>query len=142
MTEPNETIIDWADPTTDYFWNAAREHTLAIQQCASCLTHQFYPRPFCLACDSDQVEWVAASGFGTVYSRTIIHLPPAPGLGLTAPYVAAIVELEEGPRMLTNLTSDECAIGDRVQVEWRSRDGQAPVPIFGPVSAPGEGDQA
>lgn len=138
MTEANETIIDWADPTTDYFWNAAREHILAIQKCANCLLHQFYPRPFCLNCDSDQVEWVEASGVGTVYSRTVIHLPPAPGLGLTAPYVAAIVELEEGPRLLTNLTSEECAIGDRVQVEWRPREGQAPVPVFGPPSDLGE----
>lgn len=134
MIEPGENVIDWADPTTEYFWNAARDHTLAIQQCTACKSHQFYPRPFCLRCDSDAVEWVAASGFGTVYSRTIIHLPPAPGLGLTAPYVVAVVELDEGPRLLTNLTSDSCVIGDRVHVEWRPRDGQAPVPIFGPVA--------
>ncbi|MEX1078327.1 MAG: Zn-ribbon domain-containing OB-fold protein [Homoserinimonas sp.] len=135
MIDPSDTVIDWADPTTEYFWESARHHQLVIQQCTSCGTHQFYPRPFCLSCDSDDVEWVAASGFGSVYSRTTIHLPAAPELGLTVPYVAAIIELDEGPRLLTNLTSDSSDIGDRVQVEWRPREGQAPVPIFGPVEA-------
>lgn len=134
VIESNENVIDWADPTTDYFWNSASNHALVIQRCRGCLHHQFYPRPFCLGCDGDEVEWVEASGFATVYSRTIVHLPPAPGLGLTAPYVAAIVELDEGPRMLTNLTSENCLIGDRVKVQWRPREGQAPVPIFGPVT--------
>jgi uncharacterized OB-fold protein len=130
VTEPANPVIDWADPTTEYFWESARAHRLVIQQCTRCLTHQFYPRPFCLACDSDDVTWVASSGRGTVYSRTTIHLPASPDLGFTGPYIAAIVELDEGPRLLTNLTSSDSVIGGRVQVAWRDREGQAPVPVF------------
>lgn len=138
MTELSEHIIDWADPTTEFFWNAAREQRLVIQQCAACHSYQFYPRPFCLSCDSDAIEWVSACGFGTVYSRTIVHLPAAPELGLTSPYVAAIVELDEGPRLLTNLVSETCTIGSRVHVLWRPRKGQAPAPVFGPADDAGE----
>ncbi len=133
MIEQSDDVIEWGDPTTEYFWESARKHQLVIQQCEDCHAHQFYPRAFCLTCDSDRVEWVRASGFGTVYSRTIVHLPANPALGLSSPYTAAIVELDEGPRMLTNLTRNDCAIGSRVQVSWRERKGQAPVPIFGPL---------
>lgn len=130
-------VIDWADPTTEPFWNAAREHQLVIQRCAACLVHQFYPRPFCLNCDSDSVEWVTACGLATVYSRTVVHLKADPNLLLGSPYAVAIVELDEGPRMLTNLTSETCGIGDRVRVEWRERPGQPPVPVFGAIEEAG-----
>lgn len=128
--------MDWADPTTDYFWEAAREERLVIQQCKTCLRYQFYPRSFCLGCDSGQVEWVPASGLGTVYSRTTVHLNAGAELGLEAPYVVAIVELDEGPRLLTNLTGEPTPIGSRVQVAWRPRHGgQPPVPVFAPLDA-------
>lgn len=133
MTDLTEHIIDWADPTTSYFWESARNHQLAIQQCSDCRAYQFYPRPFCLSCDSDEVHWVQATGSGTVYSLTTVHLPADPSLMLSVPYVVAVVELQEGPRMLTNLVGDGLRIGSDVQVLWRERPGQAPVPIFGPV---------
>jgi uncharacterized OB-fold protein len=125
---------EYADPTTEPFWDAARDEQLVIQRCADCGKHQFYPRPFCLGCDSTEVTWVPASGFGTVYSTTRVHLDADPALGLPNPYDVAIVELAEGPRMLTNLT-DPCPIGGRVKVAWRDRGNQPPVPVFGP--APG-----
>lgn len=133
MTERSEQIIDWADPTTEYFWDSAREEKLVIQRCRACHRYQFYPRPFCLVCNSDEVEWAPASGLGTVYSRTTVRLDAAPELGLRPPYIVAIVELDEGPLFLTNLTSDACRIGARVQVLWRPRHGQPPVPVFGPL---------
>jgi uncharacterized OB-fold protein len=75
-----------------------------------------------------------------VYSLTTIHLPAAVELGFTTPYVTAIVELDEGPRLLTNLTSGKSVIGSRVRVEWRAREGQGPVPVFGPVD-PDDGSE-
>ncbi|WP_158252802.1 MULTISPECIES: Zn-ribbon domain-containing OB-fold protein [unclassified Cryobacterium] len=129
-----ESLFDWADPTTAHFWEAASKEQLVIQQCGVCRQYQFYPRPFCLACDSDDIGWVAASGRGTVYSQTTVHLKAAPELGLVTPYVVAVVQLEEGPRLLTNLTGEACRIGSPVQVGWRSRQGQAPVPVFGPAT--------
>ena len=127
-----DSVFDWSDPTTAYFWEAAGQEQLVIQRCGACHQHQFYPRPFCLACDSDEMGWVVASGFGTVYSQTTVHLKPA--RELASPYVVAIVELEEGPRLLTNLTGEVCHIGSRVGVAWRPRPGQPPVPIFRAVT--------
>ena len=130
-----ESVFDWDDPTTAYFWKAASREQLVIQQCGACREYQFYPRLFCLVCDSADIGWVPASGRGTVYSQTTVHLKAAPELGLSTPYVVAVVQLEEGPRMLTNLTGEACRIGSAVQVGWRPRLGQAPVPIFEPVKS-------
>ncbi|WP_104126595.1 Zn-ribbon domain-containing OB-fold protein [Cryobacterium sp. Y57] len=130
-----ESVFDWDDPTTAYFWEAARRGQLVIQRCGACRQYQFYPRLFCLACDSDDIGWVAASGRATVYSQTTVHLRSSPEVDLDSPYVVAVVELEEGPRLLTNLTEKDCLIGSSVQVGWRPRRGQAPVPVFGPVTS-------
>lgn len=140
MTERSRQEADHADPTTEPFWAAARDEQLVIQRCAECGEHQFYPRPFCLGCDSAEVTWVPASGLGTVYSTTRVHLDADPALGLPNPYDVAIVELAEGPRLLTNLTAP-CAIGSQVRVAWRSRDNQPPVPVFGPAAPAPEVDQ-
>lgn len=133
MTE-RDLAADHADPTTRPFWEAAREERLLIQHCETCDRHQLYPRPFCVGCTSIEIEWVPASGSGTVWSTTRVHLPADPALGLPTPYDLAIVELDEGPRLLTNLTG-RCAIGDRVEVSWRPRGDQPPVPVFGPAPA-------
>jgi uncharacterized OB-fold protein len=119
------------DALTAPFWEGARLHELRVQHCAGCGAHQWYPRPFCIRCGG-AVSWIAARGTGRVYSRTIIRVPVVPTL--TPPYLVALVELDEGPRMLTNLTSDQVAIGDRVRVEWRPRDDGPPLPVFGPAA--------
>ena len=76
-----------------------------IQRCNTCDRAYFYPRPFCPNCFSFDTEWFEASGRGTLYSFVINQRPP-PGFG-TEPYVIAVVELEEGPRMMTNLVGVE-----------------------------------
>ena len=116
------------DPTTAPFWRAAREHRLIVQRCTACGTHQFYPRPVCLACFSLGLEWVEASGRATVYSKTTVRINVVDEL--TPPYVVAIVTLDEGPRLTTNLVGDEPAIGDRVSVTWRERADLPPLPVF------------
>lgn len=117
-----------ADPTTEPFWQAARERRLVVQRCTSCGAHQFYPRPFCLACSGLALEWVAASGHAIVYSKTTVRIPVVEEL--TPPYVVAIVVLDEGPRLTTNLVGDDIGIGDRVSVTWRERAGLPPLPVF------------
>ncbi|NUR83192.1 MAG: Zn-ribbon domain-containing OB-fold protein [Nonomuraea sp.] len=91
-------------PETQPFWDGAAAGELRIQRCTQCERHYFYPRPACPRCGSEQVEWVTASGRGTLYSYVINH-GPAPGF--EAPYVIAVVELEEGVRMMTNLVGVE-----------------------------------
>jgi uncharacterized OB-fold protein len=124
----------YGDPLTAPFWEAAARREFVVQRCQTCGRHQFYPRPYCLACQSDGVVWVAAKGHGTVYSMTTVHLAVAPEL--TPPYIVAIVELDEGPRVMTNIVGGPCRIGDRVRVDWQERRGAPPLPVFRPV---GEG---
>jgi uncharacterized OB-fold protein len=90
-------------PETAHFWAGTRAGELRLQQCSGCEGTYFPPRPFCPRCGGRDVEVVAASGRATLASYVISHLP-APGF--EPPYAIAIVELEEGPTMLTNIV--EC----------------------------------
>ena len=118
----------FADPTTEPFWKACQNRRLTIQKCAYCGHYQFYPRPFCLSCESSRIEWVEASGAGTIYSLTTVRVPVTPEL--TPPYLLAIVELAEGPRILTNINAERAAIGDKVRLAWRARDPLPLLPVF------------
>ena len=91
-------------PESKPFFDALKEHRLLIQRCGDCEHAYYYPRPFCPSCLSSAVEWEEASGKGTLYSFVINHRA-APGF--TAPYIIAVVQLEEGPRMMTNLIGVE-----------------------------------
>ncbi|WP_207771067.1 Zn-ribbon domain-containing OB-fold protein [Kumtagia ephedrae] len=134
MTDaPSLSDLGIADPTTELFWKACLERRLIIQKCRSCASHQFYPRPFCLSCESDALEWVEAKGKGTVYSLTTVRIPVIEAL--EPPYVLALVELDEGPRLLTNIDDGPARIGDRVTLAWRERGGLPPLPIFRPAGS-------
>lgn len=84
------------------FFDAARESRLLIQRCAACGTHQFYPRKICKTCGAPDPEWVEASGRGKVHTYTVVH-QGIPGWREEGPYVAAVIDLEEGTRMTTNV---------------------------------------
>ena len=95
------------DLETQPFWDATKEERLLIKHCNACGEYHFYPRPFCPKCWSDDVEWFEASGRATLYTWSVVHrndLPPFPSW---IPYVAAVVTLEEGPRMMTNVVGCE-----------------------------------
>lgn len=102
------------DQESEPFWSAAREGRLVVRRCRSCGEAHHYPRPFCPSCWSDEVEWVDASGRARLYTYSTVYrndLPPWPE---RVPYVAAVVELEEGPRMMTQIVGcepDEVRIG-------------------------------
>jgi uncharacterized protein len=87
-------------PETSHFWAGTRAGELRLQRCLACDVPYFPPRPFCPRCGGRDVEIVVASGRATLASYVISHLP-APGFD--PPYAIALVELEEGPRMLTNI---------------------------------------
>jgi uncharacterized OB-fold protein len=123
----------FGDPTTAPFWEAAERRELLIQRCSACGTHQFYPRPFCLSCGGGDVEWAPAAGTGTVHAATTVHMRVLPDL--EPPYVVALVELDEGPRLVTNLVEPAPAIGDRVAVVWRERADAPPLPVFASIGA-------
>jgi uncharacterized protein len=127
---PSFSDLGAADPTTEPFWNACADGRLLVQRCTACGVHQFYPRPFCLSCESTTLEWTETKGTGTIYSITTVRLPVTPDL--TPPYLLALVDLDEGPRLLTNIEASVASIGDRVSVSWRPRQGLPPLPVFVP----------
>lgn len=92
-------------PVTQPFWDGLLAGTLRIQQCEACSRHVFYPRTACHYCLSDKLKWVTASGRGTLYSFTIVRRAMNPAFQEDVPYVYAIVELEEGPRVTTNVVN-------------------------------------
>jgi len=94
-------------PESDYYWQSARHGKLVLQKCSDCSEAQFYPRVFCTHCGSRAVEWVSASGRGTLFTFAIVHAPPHPGFAGDVPYVTAIVALEEGPMLPSNIVGVE-----------------------------------
>ena len=102
------------DLETQPFWDATREGRLLIKHCNACGEHHFYPRPFCPTCWSDDVEWVEASGRASLYTWSVVYRNDLPPFGERVPYVAAVVDLAEGPRMMTNVVDcefDALAVG-------------------------------
>ena len=93
-------------PETEFFWRKTKDHELWIQRCIDCSEAFFYPRLHCPKCNTDKVEWFQASGRGTLYSY-MINYRPAPGFEAEAPYAIAVIELEEGPRMMGNIVGIE-----------------------------------
>ncbi len=91
------------DPVTRPFWDSLRAHAIQLQRCAACGRFIYYPRPVCPSCLSDDLGWTPVSGRGLVHAFTIPHRHPDRAFAARAPYVVALVELEEGARMLSNL---------------------------------------
>jgi uncharacterized OB-fold protein len=89
------------------FWEGCLQGKLLLQQCSECHLYQFYPRLYCLHCNHDTLQWVEVRGRGTIYSYTIIHQNKSPEFGHDTPYNVAIVQLEEGPRLLSNIVDIE-----------------------------------
>lgn len=92
------------------FWEACKQGKLLLQYCDGCLLYQFYPRLYCMRCGAQNLRWVEASGQGIVYSYTIIRQNKSPEFRDDVPYNVALIQLEEGPRMLSNVI--DIALGD------------------------------
>jgi uncharacterized OB-fold protein len=94
-------------PLTQHYWDAAAHGRLLVQRCITCGHHQHYPRTLCTACWSDDLTWVEAKGTGHVATLTVVHMPGHPAWQRETPYVLALVELDEGPRLMTNITGTD-----------------------------------
>jgi uncharacterized OB-fold protein len=118
------------------FWTAVDDGRLLVGRCGACGRHHYYPRPHCPSCWSDDVEWVDASGAATLYTWSVIHtndLPPWPG---RVPYIAAVVELAEGPRMMTQIVGaegDDLSIGMALEMEFVDLDDELTIAAFHPA---------
>ena len=117
-------------------WDGCREGRLRVQRCRDCGVYVFIPQPLCTACQGESLEWVDSSGRGTVYSLTTVHRPQRPEFEV--PYTVAIVELEEGFHMLTNLVGcepDEMQIGMPIEVSYQRMSEEITLPMFRPARA-------
>ena len=92
---------------TKPFWDAAKKNQLVLQRCNTCSNLFFYPREACPRCLSAELEWVPVSGRGRVYSYPIVHQPQHPAFEQDSPYIFAMIQLEEGPRMMSNIVGIE-----------------------------------
>ena len=119
------------------YWDGCHRHELRIQQCAVCAHYQFYPRLYCSKCFSDKVEWVKASGRGKVSTFTIVRRPVSPAFKDDVPYVVALVTLEEGPTMMTNIVGcppEKVEIGMPVEVTFEDWTEEISIAKFRPAA--------
>lgn len=126
------------DSETQPFWDALREGSFLLRHCETCGRDHYYPRPFCPSCWSDDLTWRPAAGTGTVYTFSVVHSNDLPPFKERLPYVAAIVELDEGPRVMTNIEGvapEAVEIGMRVTVEYRPISDEITIPVFRPAAA-------
>lgn len=137
MSEPVHTRpAPVPDADSRPFWEGVANHELRIQRCRSCGRHVYYPRSICPHCHAAELDWVQASGTGVLYSYTVSRRPAGPGFAADVPYVVALVDLDEGPRMMTNLVDvppEDVAIGQRVQVDFREMSPGLTLPVFRPA---------
>jgi len=118
------------------WWEALARHELYVQRCGQCGTKRLPPRAVCPRCLSSAVEWLRCSGKATVYSFTVTRQNQMPGFREELPYVLAVVELEEGPRLLTNVVGcdpDTVRIGMPVVVQFDDVTPEVTLPKFGPA---------
>lgn len=135
MTVPTGPDKPTVDLDSAAWWDAVQNRHLMVNACASCRRNSLYARPFCPHCWSDDVALTPASGRGRLYTWTVIHQNAAPFADRT-PYVVAMVDLEEGPRLMTEI--QDCPVDDlRADMEliltFRDDDGFL-VPAFTPAS--------
>jgi uncharacterized OB-fold protein len=121
------------DFETKPFWEGCKVGRFLVRHCNECGEDHFYPRPFCPKCWSDDVAWKEASGRGTLYTYSVVRQNDLPPFPERVPYVAAIVELDEGPRVMTNLVDcelDAIRIGMPVEVDFRAISDDVTIAVF------------
>ena len=124
-------------PTTDQetqpFWDGLQDGKFLLRHCNACGRDHYYPRPFCPTCWSDDLSWKEASGRAKIYTYSVVHVNDLPPFNERVPYVAAIVELEEGPRVMTNIEGlpfDELQADLPVVVEYKAISDDVTIPVF------------
>ncbi len=121
---------------TKPYWDAAREGRLSLQQCLDCGKPQFYPRGVCKHCLGSRLEWFDSAGRGKVHTFTIAYRAPHPGFADDVPFVLAIVELDDGVRMMSNIVGckpDAVRIDMPVRVVFEQLTPEIALPQFTPA---------
>jgi hypothetical protein len=132
VQKPIPVVNPWARP----FWDAAQKERLVLQHCKDCGKHIFYPRIACPDCFSDNIEWVEASGKGTIYSFTVVESNAPTAFIEDIPYVVAVIRLEEGVQMLSNIVDCDpyaLACDMPVRVTFEKLNDEFKLPKFKPL---------
>jgi uncharacterized protein len=133
----HERELPQVEDETRPYWEAAKQGRLLVKRCNACHAVHHYPRPFCPTCWSEDVEWQEVSGRGTLYTYSVVFRNDLAPFNEWGAYVPAIVELEEGPRLMTNIVDAEpstLTVGMPVQVAYRELTEEWSAPVFRPVS--------
>lgn len=128
-TEPQPQV----DPDSAPYWAALKDNRLILKNCLSCGLSHFYPRSICPHCHSDNLDWIESPGVGEIYSFTIARRPAGPHFTEKVPYCIAIVQLNEGPRLMTHLITkypDDIRIGLNVKVHFDRMYTDFTMPVF------------
>ncbi len=122
---------------TQAFWKACDESRLTYQQCPACKSVQTFPRARCAACGESTIEWKDSTGVGAVLSFTEVHRGPSAAFKPDQPYLLAIIEMDEGFRLMTNIRhcpTERVRIGMRVRIAFEPRgDEGRQIPIAEPA---------
>jgi uncharacterized OB-fold protein len=130
------TDLPTIEDDTRAFWDAAGEGRFLLRRCRACGEVHHYPRSFCPSCWSDDVEWIDATGRATLYTWSVVFANDLPPFPERLPYVAAVVDLEEGPRVMTNVVGcdpGELRIGMDLVVDFRPLTDDIIAPVFRPT---------
>ena len=133
-------VVPGMTELTAPYWQAARENRLVVQECQSCRQLWHPPLPRCPHCHAAGPGWRQVRGDGTIYTYTVVRHPTHYAFADQVPYVLAIVELAEGPRLVTAITGapDKVRAGQRVRVVFREVADGVTLPYFEPAAEPGD----
>jgi uncharacterized OB-fold protein len=121
---------------TQSFWDGCRQHQLKFQQCVECVTVNWPPSYLCSHCLSVRFDWIVSKGVGKIYTYVTYYRAFHSSFKDDLPYISAVVELDEGPRILTNIVN--CSLSEvecemRVIVEWDDITSEYSLPKFRPL---------
>jgi uncharacterized OB-fold protein len=118
------------------FWLGCKNHQLRFQKCENCGHVRWPASIICPVCHSQKGSWLVSEGKGKIYTFVVYHVAYHPGFANDLPYVVAVVELKEGPHLLTNIVNcavDEVKCEMPVEVTWRDVNEEVCLPLFRPT---------
>ncbi|WP_326540870.1 Zn-ribbon domain-containing OB-fold protein [Pseudorhodoferax sp.] len=124
---------------TQAFWDATAQGVLLVQRCSACRRTQSIPRPFCRHCGAESPSWERSAGLGSIYTFTVNHRAANAHMADQLPYVVAVVQLDEGARLMANIVGtppEAVRIGDRVRVRFLPLSETLSLPQFEPMGSP------
>ena len=139
MNEPVRPLPRADEFDTREFWEGTKQHEFRYQQCNQCDEVVFYPRRHCPGCTAGELIWKVSTGKGTVYTYSVVRQSYHPFFRNRVPYAVAWIDLEEGPRILSNVVGvdeplNDVSIGMAVQVEWEEHE-NLNIPLFKPLAS-------